>query len=207
MATPKPSELQFLKENKIDIALLYDATGQSTTAWRSAMEKIGKKFAFGTSPCGAGNHSLRNRHGHCVQCEPSRISYALRHSKPGQVYILGSRSQKLIKIGVTTDLESRLSNLKSMQYGGSVDWCALVITETVSGAGKVESAIHRQLEKHRADGQSHRAGETRATYELYSCDFPIAKFALERSAPKGTRIHTKASPLVLNAFSAMNKAA
>ena len=68
MANISADQLRFLAANNIDIALLYDASGQSWNAWRDTMKKIGKKFAFGTSACAAGGHTLRTRHGHCIQC-------------------------------------------------------------------------------------------------------------------------------------------
>lgn len=207
MAKLNSEQLQFLETHKINPGLLYDASGQSTSDWRDTMEKIGKKFAFGASPCGAGGHTLRSRHGHCIQCDPSRISYALRFSKPGQVYILGSRSTKLIKIGVTTDLQSRVNNVISMRYGSASDWQPLAITEKLSGAGKIEAAAHSLLEMHRVVGESNRAGELRTTYELYLCDYISARAALESAAPKGARIDTKASPLVLSSFQGMGRAA
>ena len=207
MAKLNEAQVQFLKAHKIDLSLLYDASGQSPSDWRGAMKKIGKKFAFGTSPCNAKNHTLRSRHGHCIQCDPSRISYALRFSKPGHVYILGSLTEELIKIGVTTELASRLANVVSMQYGNASDWQPLAVTEKIQGAGKIEASAHTLLEAYRVTGESCRAGQTHITYELYSCDYSSAKNALESAAPKGTKIFTKASPLVLSAFKGLDRAA
>ena len=201
------TQVRFLKAHKIDPSLLYNASGQSSSEWKAVMKKIGKKFACGTSPCSAEGHTLRNRHGHCIQCDPSRIAYALRFSKPGYVYILGSPTSGLIKIGVTTELASRLANVVSMQYGNASDWQPLAVTEKVNGAGKIEAATHRLLESHRVTGQSRRAGETHVTYELYSCDYRGARSAMETSVPKGTRIFTKAAPNVLRAFTGLDEAA
>ncbi|WP_156947787.1 GIY-YIG nuclease family protein [Hyphomonas sp. L-53-1-40] len=207
MAKLSEAQIQFLKAHKIDPSLLYDASGQSSSDWRGAMKKIGKKFAFGTSPCGAEGHTLRSRHGHCIQCDPSRIAYALRFSKPGHVYILGSLTGKLIKIGVTTELASRVANVVSMQYGNASDWQPLAVTEKINGAGKIEAAAHNILEAHRVTGKSCRAGETHITYELYSCDYNNAKSALESAVPEGTKIFTKASQPVLSAFKGLERAA
>ncbi len=207
MAKLNEAQLQFMKAYKIDPSLLYDASGQSTSDWKDAMKKIGKKFAFGTSPCSAEGHTLRSRHGHCIQCDPSRISYALRFSKPGYVYILGSLSERLIKIGVTTELASRLANVVSMRYGNASDWQPLAITDKIGGAGKIEAAAHSLLESYRVTGQSRRAGETHVTYELYSCDYDYARNALGSAVPEGTKIFTKAPPHVLRAFNKLNEAA
>ena len=87
-----------------------------------------------------------------------------------------------------------------MSYGGADDWSALAITDTVASAGRIEAASHKHLEAFKTAGESNRAGENRITYELYRCTFDQAKSALERSAPKGTKIVSKASPLVQNAF-------
>lgn len=193
-------EIAFLDKHKIDAALIYDASGQPSAIWKGHMKQLGKKFAFGTSPCGAGGHKLRTRHGHCIQCDTAQIAFALRHTKAGQLYIMGSEKMQLIKLGYTTDLSSRLANINSMSYGGATDWITLLATNTLLNAGKLESVAHGLLRAHRVEGLSYKAGEVLQTYELLSCPLSIAKTALQKVLPANERIVLKSSPRTLERF-------
>ncbi|MFI0848420.1 GIY-YIG nuclease family protein [Mesorhizobium sp. IMUNJ 23232] len=92
------------------------------------------------------------------------MSYQKRHNSPGYVYIAGSRSAKLLKIGTAIDIEQRARNLRNQVYGGIRDW-VMLFTAKVENGGKTEREAIRQLQAYRVrqtynkDGSDQEAGE------------------------------------------------
>jgi len=180
-------ERQFLKEYRIPLSNLFDASGyRRVKDYQAQMKEDGIGFAFGTKPCGAGGHKLRTRKGHCIMCRPDRISYYMRYRSEGFVYIAGSLRTKFIKVGMTTDLTERLNNLKAHQYGTTKDWEMLATVRT-KRAGECEYNVHQALDRYRADGTYTKAGKPYVCYELFSCGFKIAEKALRESLPSDCR--------------------
>jgi hypothetical protein len=87
---------------------VYDARGQSGSYWKRRMREENKTVALG-APCGDAGHRLRTRAGHRVQCDPKKLAFQARHSAEQYVYIAGSVSDGLIKIGTCKDVPQRYS--------------------------------------------------------------------------------------------------
>src|SRR5258708_6399168 len=136
MQTFTLDELAFLNRHRIEPEDVHDGRYQSKSAWQREAKENGKILVLG-SPCRARGHRLRTRAGHCVQCDPKKIAYEARYSSPGYVYIGGSLSRRLVKIGTAVDLDQRERNLRFQLYGGLADWVILFHVRA-NEAGKIE---------------------------------------------------------------------
>ena len=145
---PTPSELAFLREQRIPESDVFHAEGMPKKLYKPMMEEIGAIVVTGAAPCSAVGHTIRTRAGHCAQCDTSRIAYQRRHRSKGFVYVAHSHSLDLVKIGSSTDPLRRVAGLASMGYGGGSDW-RLVRHYPSSAAGLVEFNVHAQLEAKR----------------------------------------------------------
>lgn len=184
MADLTQDQLQFLATQRIPTSQLFDASGMRKRDYSAAMDAAGAYFAFGVTPCAAGGHQLRTKAGHCVQCDTSKIAFALRHSAEASVYIAESKAASLVKVGVTGDLSDRLYKLREYQYGGADDW-VLLCSAFVKEAGRLEFSVQDRLAAHRVPGSYVRAGRVQSCYELFACDSSEAVQALAKLAPAG----------------------
>lgn len=185
MADLTQDQLRFLTSQRIPTSMLFDATGMRKRDYALAMAEIGAYFAFGVTACGAGGHQLRTKAGHCIQCDTSKIAFALRHSTEGSVYVAYSKTARLVKVGVAGDLADRLNKLREYQYGGASDW-ALLCSAFVPEAGRLEFAVQDRLAQHRVPGTYTRAGRIQGCYELFACETSEAVDALASIAPTGS---------------------
>lgn len=179
-------ELDFLRSQKIAASGVFDATGMRKPEYASAMKEAGLSFAFGTTPCGNGGHTLRTRHGHCIQCNTAVIAYQLRHHKPGHVYLAGSAASGLLKIGTTADVGTRAWQLCNWRYGGASDW-EMLLTSHVENAGSVEFAAQDKLRDRATAGDYWREGRRQSCYELFRCSYDEARDAVLSAVPANTR--------------------
>ena len=128
-------------------------------------------FAYNTSTCKNG-HTIRDRYGHCIVCSTSHISFALRNSVYGFVYIAGSECGEIIKIGTSKFKSNREFSLNRTSYAGYNDW-KILYSFACNEAGKVEMIIQEGLSQYRSehfeykhDGEKHIASEVfRCSYE------------------------------------------
>ena len=161
------SEWAFLASQKILVSHLYDARGRAATSWGDDARAAGKLFGL-SEPCIRG-HRLRNRSGHCIQCDTSRIAYIRRNSSPGIVYVAVSKSAKLIKIGSCADIDQRLRNLKYQEYAGTSDWEAIAWSKSPA-IGKIEFEIHSQLSDIAVERKYLKDGRTQISREVFQYD-------------------------------------
>lgn len=133
----------FLESQSLTVDDVYDARGQPFAVWKAKVRAAGKTVVLGT-PCQKGGHRLRTRSGHCVQCDTSKLSYQHRHHSTGHIYIAGSLSTKLLKIGTAIDIEQRRRNLRRQAYGGICDW-EMLFTAKVQHGGKTENKALNRL--------------------------------------------------------------
>ncbi|MBN9071237.1 MAG: GIY-YIG nuclease family protein [Rhizobiales bacterium] len=136
------SEISFLKSQNLVPSDVYDGRMQSFAVWKAGARAAGKTVVLGT-PCKSGGHRLRTRSGHCAQCDTSKLSYQKRHHSPGYVYIAGSLSEKLLKIGTAIDIQQRERNLRNHAYGAISDWTMLFTAKVVNGGKTEHEAIQR----------------------------------------------------------------
>jgi predicted GIY-YIG superfamily endonuclease len=167
--------------------------------YAAAMEQTGQHFAYGVSSCKAGGHTLRSKAGHCIQCNHQSIAQSLRHSKAGIVYLAGTSRRKLTKIGVTEEIERRLTQLNAGQYGGAWDW-EMLVWATTKEAGRLEYEIQDRLRAYNVPGTYMHDGREQKCYELFSCGYKAARAAFEELLPKGSVIRSKNEDRLLNVY-------
>jgi len=137
------------------------------------MKALDKVLAIGVTACRKGNHSLRTRSGHCAQCNPASLAFQSRNKAEACVYVAGSISLKLIKVGMTKDVSNRFISLNGLGYGGVSDWTCLYWKKTEK-AGEVEFRVHSKLNKYAAPTSYERFGNIVNCLETFSCDANLA---------------------------------
>lgn len=163
------SEFSFLVSQKILPSQVYDARGRGPTTFKDEAKALG--FLFGmANPCSKGGHRLFTRSGHCIQCDTSKISYIRRFGDTGYVYIAASKKGRLLKVGSTSDVESRSSTLNSEGgYAGADDWVIIAYAKT-PGMGRVEFEIHKNVEDMMSAKEYEKAGQKQTAREVLRGD-------------------------------------
>lgn len=178
MAILTTEQLTFLRQQKIPLGSLFDASGMRNDAYQDQMKIEEKLFAYGVTPCKAGAHTIRTRAGHCVQCHHSRIAFMMRMQKRGYVYIAASQKSRLLKIGSTENVDYRAKSLNDQRYGSSADWEMLV--KVLSGrSGRLEGDVQSRLSDFSVLGTYNKEGKVQQCYELFRCNFSDAFEALQ----------------------------
>src|SRR5207244_4282313 len=103
----------------------------------------------------------------------SNLSYQKRHHSPGYVYIAGSRSAKLLKIGTAIDIEQRTRNLRNQAYGGIRDW-VMLFTAKVENGGRTEGDAIRRLKAFRVVRNYDKDGSPQEAAEMLQTSFTKA---------------------------------
>lgn len=159
------TEYTFLVSQKILISHLFDARGKAATAWGAEAKSQGLLFGL-SEPCFKG-HRLRERAGHCIECDTARIAYARRFAEPGYVYVAAAKKAKLLKVGCCVDPQQREQSLNRDMYGGSADWHIIAWCKT-SSMGLVEFDIQKQLSDLSTERTYRKDGKDRTTRELFN---------------------------------------
>lgn len=180
----------FLAQHQIPSDKVFDATGMMVGEYKLAMREGGYWVAIGVTPCKESGHMLRSRAGHCIQCDPARITYLKKHSIPGRVYVAWSAAKGLVKIGVTNNTQKRVVLLNSDGYGGAYDW-KLVRAWECDEAGKVETKAHQNLESHAAGGLYLKNDKAIESKELFACAAEHAVHVIEQII--NPTVHSKGS--------------
>ena len=170
----------FFLSHRIPISMVFDASGLKRSEYKIIMEALDKHFAIGVTPCEKAGHTIRSRSGNCVQCNTANVAYQLRNYSSGHVYLAGSPSVKILKVGMTSDLANRLSMLNHYRYGMADDWEFLLSVRT-DDAGRIESSVHKALEEFTINGFYFREGRKTQCYELFRCSYATARDALVES--------------------------
>jgi hypothetical protein len=74
--------------------------------------------------------------------------YRDRYYSSGYVYIAGSLSARVLKIGMTINIYRQQAYLQKRRYGGINDWVLLCYVH-VDSAGKIEHDARRLLARYR----------------------------------------------------------
>ena len=122
-------------------------------------------------------HRLRTRAGHCIQCNPINIAYQRREDTPGYVYIAGSLSGRVIKIGTTKDLAQRENQMRAEGYGGSRDWIILFSVHVPKG-GEFEREVSSRVRGRRVYRTYFKDNIEQGAVELHQCSFSEALRAM-----------------------------
>lgn len=62
--------LNFLNRHRISFSAVFDATDMRPKDFKPLMKALGKTIAIGVRPCKAAGHRIRDRHNHCLPCQP-----------------------------------------------------------------------------------------------------------------------------------------
>lgn len=170
---------RFLLQHGISVGSVFDATGLGKIEYRKIMKSLEKTVAIGVTACRKGGHTLRSRSGHCIQCNPAALAFQSRYTKSGFVYIAGSETLKVIKVGFSGDVESRIESLNELNYGGASDWTGIYWVQCES-AGKIEFDTHERLSNYAAPKQYVRGGTTVDCLETFSCGADSAILTLNK---------------------------
>jgi hypothetical protein len=175
-----PGELSFLASQGLGSEDVFDARRLPQHYWFRQIDEAGKIVALG-SRCRNAGHRLRTRRGHCVQCDPKKLAYQARYRAEQYVYVAGSLSARLIKIGTCVDTQQRERQLRVERYGGTGDW-EMIFTVWVKSAGAVEQSAHDRLSRYAVTGDYWKDGLLQTGTELLQCSFSEAKKALIEAA-------------------------
>jgi T5orf172 domain len=169
-------ELGFLRRHGLGPGDVFDARGMHSASWKRRIREEGKEIALGTR-CAAAGHRLRTRAGHCVQCDPKKLSYQQRYSAKQYVYIAVSSANNLIKIGTCVDCDQREKQLRAERYGNCGDW-RMVDYVHVENAGEVEHRARSLLSEYAVVRSYVKDGVYQDGIELLKCTSEQALEAL-----------------------------
>lgn len=172
-------EIEFLRTQGLTEADVYDGRSQTSAGWKAGVRASGKTVVLG-SPCTSKGHRLRTRSGHCAQCDTAKLGYQRRHNTAGYIYIAGSRSAKLIKVGTCVDIDQRVRNLKNQAYGNTSDWVMLFAAHVDAG-GKTESDVLARLAKYKVVRMYYKDGKQQEAAEMLKTSFSVALAAMQES--------------------------
>jgi hypothetical protein len=173
-------ELRFLRWHGLDQDDVYDGRYQSKEDRHDAAKREGKYLILTSVRCRAAGHRIRTRAGHCFQCDPLKLVYQVRHSKSGYVYVAGSLSGRVIKIGTARDIPQREGQLRAERYAGFADWIVLYSIH-VSEAGRVEHDASARVPSRKVFRTYYKDGFEQTAIEVLKCSFSDAVKAVEES--------------------------
>lgn len=180
MAGLTSDQIRFLKEQKIHLKYVFDADGLSSSEYRVIMKELNKIIAYNVSPCGREGHTLRTRSGHCCQCDTAKIAFQKRNDSAGIVYIAGSLTGKVIKIGFSKAVEVRAESLNRTKYAGFDDWNILYALKS-ENAGRIETRSNSLLHEYAYSIDYEHDGHWQDSYETYHCAYSKAKELVEKA--------------------------
>jgi hypothetical protein len=112
--------------------------------------------------------------------------YRDRYYDPGYVYIAGSLSERVLKIGVTINIHRQQAYLRNRKYGGISDWVLLYYVYVDMG-GKVEHDARHLLAKYRQITWYKKDRSSQRGREIVKCSFGRAVEALLDVVPQERR--------------------
>lgn len=100
-----------------------------------------------------------------------------RYYDPGYVYIAGSLSHRVLKIGTTVNIRQQERRLRRTAYGSIEDWVLLYYVWVDEG-GRMEHDARRALKRYRQLRMYDKEGHRQKGREIVNCRFGIALEAL-----------------------------
>lgn len=100
-----------------------------------------------------------------------------RYYGPGYVYIAGSLSHRVLKIGTTVNIRQQERRLQRTAYGSIEDWVLLYYVWVEEG-GRIEHDARRALKRYRQLRMYDKEGHRQKGREIVNCRFDIALEAL-----------------------------
>lgn len=183
----REEELAFLIRHGFTEDDVLDCTGLSL-ALRKAELRISKKRVVIGPACRKAGHRLRTRSNHCAQCNPAALAFQRRHRTKGFVYIAGSLTGRVVKIGGTESIRARFESLRSSAYAGLSDWELLRRVES-DQYGLLEKATQSLLMSCQRVLPYVKNDKPQEATEVFACGFKTASMALDAATAKiGSRI-------------------
>lgn len=157
----------FLTSQALSADDVYDCSGQPARRFADQARVAGKMIMLST-PCAQHGHRLRNRSGHCVQCDTSKLSFQSRHRVEGWVYVAYSAAKKLTKVGSSTNIKIREKKLRSDGVANSADWQIVFHAKTIE-CGQLEQAVHVALVQYLQRTEYLKDGQKQISRECFRC--------------------------------------
>jgi hypothetical protein len=104
--------------------------------------------------------------------------YRERHYESGNVYIAGSLSGRVIKIGTAKSMGGYPRYLQNKKYGSLGDWEILYCVWLREGAGRIEHDARARLQQHKTMRGYEKDGRWQKGREILKCSFSAALGAL-----------------------------
>ena len=101
-----------------------------------------------------------------------------RHYGPGYIYIAGSLSGRVLKIGTTKDIIGYDRYLQNRKYGSLPDWVILYHVWVDEGSGRIEHKARRRLQRYKDFRVYKKDGSWQKAREMVQCSFSTALEAL-----------------------------
>jgi hypothetical protein len=115
-----------------------------------------------------------------------------RYYGPGYVYIAGSLSHRVLKIGTTVNIRDQERRLQRSKYGSIDDWVLLYYV-WVSEGGRIEHDARRLLHRYRQLRMYDKEGHRQKGREIVNCRFGIALEALTGLLDEAQRLKSSKS--------------
>lgn len=164
-----PSIQTFSKQHRIPLEKFFNAAGMKRAEYSQKMQAKDAIIAYNVTPCQKAGHTIRNRYGKCVVCDPKQVTFNNRAYQPGFVYAAESPSTELIKVGFAKNVEKRHKILNSQKYAGVSDW-ELFYSNQSTDAGRKEIDLHNLLHRFAANGLFYiKDGQKQLAREVYRC--------------------------------------
>ena len=91
------TQKNFLDRHGVPTSKVLNATGMKRAAYQALMKPGGFQVAVGVAPCAKGGHRMRNRFGHCLQCNPAAFAFERRYEQSAAVYVAQSNRTGMLK--------------------------------------------------------------------------------------------------------------
>lgn len=178
-------EKAFIKQHGLSLSDFYDARGLLVKDYYAKAKAQGCHFVINSCQYG---HRLKDRHGHCIICNPATIAFSKREIDKGVVYV--AYSGKYTKVGMIENniqsvdeaLNKREYRLNSEGgYGGRDGWKTLKSWQLDKNAGKVEREAHRLLQQYKVEKYYTYSGEIRNAKEIFECPISVAIEAVKKA--------------------------
>ena len=182
-------EKDFISHHGIEPSDIFDGRGEIIRVYHAKAKEKGCRYVV-ANPCPYG-HRLKDRHGHCLVCNPALISFTKRESDKGVVYI--AYSGKYTKVGmIENNINSKNVALNKREYrlnseggyAGREGWQTVKSWQLERYAGKVEREAHKLLEKYKVEKDYIYSGELRNAKEIFECSIQTAINAVKKAIEK-----------------------
>lgn len=168
------SQREFFEYHGVPLSEVICAEGMGAL-YKKVLKDLDYLCAYNVDRSCQYGHRIRNRHGHCMQCNSFYFARKRRDSEPGYVYLAYSETEDLFKIGACQDVDVRVKNLNKQIYGGASDWAILHFA--FSGyCYRAETRVSRALSAYRKLTFRH-SGNYEDSLETYV--FPEVGFVIE----------------------------